>query len=318
MRHQPTCVLAIAVSLILFTCAIPKAEAGYSLIRSFAPQGDGTYFVGVAFNGSVYAATDGMNDLEDRTIQIFSTDGTYQGHVLQGEAPNSVAADSSGNVYLGDGFGGIVVSTTGTTFLPVQFTGGFFSVATDIFQNVWTTDAASYVNQYAPDGSLVNRTPIPGGGRPTGVAVDPQFPELAYIAVASSSGDHILRFTFESGYDQFGASGNGNGELSIGGVFAGGLAADALSRVYVADAGNHRVQIFDGLSGQYISQFAVPGYPTAVAVDPTGDNVWVVDYENDLVRQFSLVPEPASVSLILLAIAALSCSGYRRFKKSLA
>ena len=312
MRHKRTSILAFAVSLVIVAYAIPEAQAGYSLVRSFAPHGD-TYFVGVAFNGTIYAAADGGNDPADRGVQVFSVDGTYQGTVINGEAPNSVAADLSGSVYLGDGFGGIVLGGGGTYISPPQITFGFFSVATDVMGNIWTTDGASHINEYTPDGSLINSVPIPGGGRPVGIAVDPSFPELAYVGVTSSSGDHILQFTFDFGYDQFGTSGSGDGQLSIGSGFAGGLAVDALSRVYVADTGNHRVQIFDGWTGAYISQFAVPGLPIAVAVDPTGENVWVVDYANDLVRQFSLVPEPGSVLLFAFAVGALLWSSYRRW-----
>jgi sugar lactone lactonase YvrE len=62
--------------------------------------------------------------------------------------------------------------------------------------------------------------------------------------------------------------------------------------VYVGDSGNCRVQMFDG-SGNYIKQFGTCGtgngqfnIPSGIAIDASG-NVWVSDYGNQTVQQFS-------------------------------
>ncbi|HEY4723009.1 MAG TPA: NHL repeat-containing protein, partial [Anaerolineae bacterium] len=70
-----------------------------------------------------------------------------------------------------------------------------------------------------------------------------------------------------------------------------GVAIDATGRVFVADTGNKRVQIFDA-NGQFISQFGGGGLqpgqldePVGIAVDPKGNSV-VADTWNGRVQVF--------------------------------
>jgi DNA-binding beta-propeller fold protein YncE len=69
------------------------------------------------------------------------------------------------------------------------------------------------------------------------------------------------------------------------------LAVDADGRIVVADAGNHRVQVFDA-QGQFIRTFGSAGErsgqfrnPIGVAVDRTG-NIYVADQGNSRVQKF--------------------------------
>ncbi len=73
----------------------------------------------------------------------------------------------------------------------------------------------------------------------------------------------------------------------------GALAVDGANRVYVAEGGNDRVQVFDS-SGGYLTTIAGSWGPgnaqlrlaAGVAVDTTG-NVYVADSENDRIQKFA-------------------------------
>lgn len=89
------------------------------------------------------------------------------------------------------------------------------------------------------------------------------------------------------------APGSANNQLSL----PYSIAVDADDRLYVADAGNLRVQIFDRVSGQAANGPNAPVsirlgsgstamQPVSVAVDPADGRIWVVDARNNRVRRF--------------------------------
>ena len=72
-----------------------------------------------------------------------------------------------------------------------------------------------------------------------------------------------------------------------------GLAVDRLSRIYVADAGNHRIQVFDEI-GRFLFAFGRKGTrpgefndPCDVTISRTG-HVIVADRLNDRLQVFTL------------------------------
>jgi DNA-binding beta-propeller fold protein YncE len=87
---------------------------------------------------------------------------------------------------------------------------------------------------------------------------------------------------------KWGGFGKGNGQFS----YPADVATDAAGNVYVADAGNNRIQKF-GPSGAFIAARGSFGsangrfdFPDGVAVDPAG-NVYVADAGNDRIQKFS-------------------------------
>lgn len=73
-----------------------------------------------------------------------------------------------------------------------------------------------------------------------------------------------------------------------------GLDVDSLGRVYVADTGNHRIQVFD-LNGNFLLMWGSQGkgnlqfyFPSYVEVDPTG-RIYVSDTYNHRVQVFSSI-----------------------------
>jgi len=86
---------------------------------------------------------------------------------------------------------------------------------------------------------------------------------------------------------QFGTTGSGNGEFDN----PRGVILDGSNNMYVTDAGNDRVQIFDS-SGSYLSQFGSTGSndgefnaPHSMVLDSSG-NIYVTDRENHRVQKF--------------------------------
>ncbi len=82
-------------------------------------------------------------------------------------------------------------------------------------------------------------------------------------------------------------SGTGDGELSA----PQGAAVDSAGNVYVADAGNSRIQKFDS-TGDFVTKWGSQGSgddqftsPRSVAVDSSG-NVYVADYANNRIQKF--------------------------------
>ena len=77
-----------------------------------------------------------------------------------------------------------------------------------------------------------------------------------------------------------------------------GVAVSATGgRIYVADVGNHRVQIFDGATHNYIATLGTNGsagasnaqlhYPMGVAVSATDNRIYVADRNNNRVQVFN-------------------------------
>lgn len=86
----------------------------------------------------------------------------------------------------------------------------------------------------------------------------------------------------------WGDSGSGTGQFR----FPWGVALGPNGNIYVADAGNHRIQVFSS-AGAYLFQWGDSGsangqlrFPVHLAVDAVG-NVYVVDYDNDRVQKFT-------------------------------
>jgi sugar lactone lactonase YvrE len=125
------------------------------------------------------------------------------------------------------------------------------------------------------------------------VTLDTRAPELTLdgplwetIGEALSSENTLLEAVADDGSEEF-ASGVANVEIEVDGV-----PVEPRARLYVADEGNNRIEVFDD-GGAFISKFGSAGSsdgqlsePKSVAVDPKG-NVWVADGGNSRVEEFS-------------------------------
>ena len=127
-------------------------------------------------------------------------------------------------------------------------------------------------------------------GRSSSVYFKPQFIRmpiallgLAVLCWSLQATAQVYQFDL-----QWGTSGGGNGQFSGPHM----LAHDSLGNVYVADAGNSRIQKFDP-DGSYITQWGGSGSgdgqmgaPWGIAVDST-DGIYVADRGNNRIQKFT-------------------------------
>jgi tripartite motif-containing protein 71 len=215
-------------------------------------------------------------------------------------APEGVAVDASGNVYVIDKDNHRIqkFSSTGrfmTTWGSSGSGDGQFNsakyVAVDESGNVYVVDTNNdRIQKFNSNGSFISKWGSNGTGDgqfkyPEGVAVDAS----GNVYVADTNNDRIQKFSSNGSFiTKWGSFGSGDGQL-----FAPyGVAIDASGNVYVADFGNSRIQKFSS-NGSFITKWGSRGIgdgqfknPANVAVDASG-NVYVVDPGNHRIKKFS-------------------------------
>lgn len=146
--------------------------------------------------------------------------------------------------------------------------------------NVWLTDVAmQQVFKFSPEGRLLltlGERGVPGSDSahfnyPTKVAVRP---DGGFYVSDGYHNTRVIRFDAKGKFvNQWGKPGKGPGEFDL----PHGIALDRAGRVYVADRGNARVQVFDS-TGRFVADWHGPllGRPYGVAVSPDG-SIFVVD-----------------------------------------
>ena len=284
--------------------------------------------------GGMYAATDALDEFEYRTIQSFNANGQFVGTIGSGEAPNDVAVSPFGNLYLADGFfqsvqeympAGSFVRTYNPMMGP-DFQGltAPLSVASSN-GSVWVTSGTNQMLRFnSATGQLMSQFTIPDITTTSGdvwnaVPSDIVVSNLGVIYVAltdnvigPNQGNRILGLDFNRTLlGQFGEAGSGDRQFDFS--YGSSLALDTLGRLFVADTGNQRVQIFNAATGEYLQQFGTEGTgigqltnPGTIGVDTMG-NVWVADGPNgqSRIQIFSTVPEPATVAMAAVGLIGL-------------
>jgi len=83
-----------------------------------------------------------------------------------------------------------------------------------------------------------------------------------YVADGYGTNNRIAKFTKEGNFvKSWGQTGSGQGQFNS----IRGMASDAAGNLYVADAGNNRIQVFDG-EGTFKSQITDIGMPQAICI----------------------------------------------------
>jgi DNA-binding beta-propeller fold protein YncE len=118
-------------------------------------------------------------------------------------------------------------------------------------------------------------TPGSSFNRPTDVAWDKA--GNIYVADGIGNNNRIAKFDKDGRFiKHWGSTGNGQGQFA--GIEA--LALDAQDNVYVADAGNKRIQVFDS-EGNFKSQFGNVGTPLAMCINRGGTQYLYVSHVGD-------------------------------------
>lgn len=158
--------------------------------------------------------------------------------------------------------------------------GSAHGLAVDSRDNVWVTDIVHHqVFKFSHDGELlmtVGAKDVPGDdarhfNRPTDIAIAPN----GDFWVADGYGNsRVVRFNARGEYiTEWGRKGDRPGEFDT----PHGITIDAQGRIYVADRGNARIQVFDG-NGKLLHVWKSDelGRPWAVEVGPDG-SLYVAD-----------------------------------------
>ena len=202
----------------------------------------------------------------------------------QFDKPRGVTTDAAGNIYVADGGNARVqkFSSKGDFLLffgRSGMAGGELrepnGVAVDSSGNVYVTDSVNHrLLKFKADGTFLKQLtgPEPGFYGPRDIAITGN--KLLYIVDQGRS--RIVKITTEGEtLAVWGRDGSGDGEFNN----PTGIAV-AGERVYVADAGNNRLQVFD-LDGKYITQWSIPRWDKYlwhfpdVAVDEQTSRVYV-------------------------------------------
>lgn len=149
----------------------------------------------------------------------------------------------------------------------------------DAQKNLWVTDAATaregrkgnQVHKFSPDGELLMSLGIPGVvGKghyffiaPNDVLVAPNGDIFVADGHNGRDGNRIVKYNSEGVYlKQWGSTGAEGGEFRV----PHALAMDAQGRLFVADRGNSRIQLFDQ-EGEFLMTWTQFGRPSDVYID---------------------------------------------------
>ena len=216
---------------------------------------------------------------------------------------SAVAVDAGGHIWIADRCG--ANSCAESTLDPImefdsegnllqRFGGGLFVFPHGIFidtaRHVWVTDAKAMgdkgndVLEFDQRGRLLRTIGKPdgsGGGSvtlhmPSAVLVAPG--GEIFVADGHDPGEihaRIVKFDRNGSFvKQWGGNGGGPGQFDM----PHALAMDSRGRLFVADRGNNRLQIFDQ-DGNLLAIWAQFGRPSGVAIDRQ-DTLYVTDSES--------------------------------------
>lgn len=202
----------------------------------------------------------------------------------QFDKPRGVATDAAGNIYVADGGNARIQKFSAKgEFLSLFGRAGSGEgelrepngVAVDSAGNIYVTDAANHrLVKFKPDGSLAAQWKGPESGfyGPRDLALGSD----NSLYVVDQGRARIVRINAEGQtLSVWGRAGSGEGEFDnpTGLTFAG-------DRVYVADAGNNRIQVFTS-DGKYLTQWTIPRWDKYlwhfpdIAVDEQARKVYV-------------------------------------------
>lgn len=252
--------LALLLALPLWavdTGGSAPPQLAFTADAHFLKLPPGVYFgecVGVAVDaaGNIYVANRGEHPLME-----FRPDGTFLRYVAQGLdvflAPHSVAIGPHGNIWYVDAGTNLVVELDPATRLLMVL---------GKKPEAWTWE--THVVQHGP-------VAAEDFDQPTGIAFAPD----GSVYITDGYGNsRVAHFSADGKFlAQWGYRGSEPGAFNT----PHGVVIDPSGRVYVADRGNRRIQVFDA-TGRLLNVWSDVGAPWALCITPGPDPViWSAD-----------------------------------------
>ena len=196
----------------------------------------------------------------------------------------------------------VVLKFNSDGIMVKSFGGGIFAVPhgfhVDRDGNVWVTDApftlaagveakGHQVVKFSPDGELLLRLGVPGvAGNdqshfnlPSDVITAPNGDSFVADGHGCNSNARIVKFSADGTYlKEWGEAGSDPGQFNA----PHGLAMDSRGRLFVADRGNNRIQIFDQ-DGNFLEQWYQFSRLSGIDID-SNDILYGVDSESNALR----------------------------------
>jgi hypothetical protein len=218
-----------------------------------------------------------------------------------------VAIDRNGNIWVAERCG--ANSCAGSDLAPIlefdpsgrlltSFGAGMFvfphGITVDKDGNVWVTDGdgkdgkGHQVFKFSPKGKVLltlGKAGMAGDGedtfnKPSAVAIAANGDIFVADGHGGTSNARIVKFSKDGKFIMtWGKKGSAPGELNI----PHALAFDSKGRLFVADRGNNRIEIFDQ-SGKFIEEWPQFSRPSGISID-RNDVIYVADSESGSVAK---------------------------------
>lgn len=215
-----------------------------------------------------------------------------------------VDIDKAGNIWVAnrgswpifefDKSGKMLQAWNHDTVKPTEGEGkGTHGLKVDANGNIWLGDVDGHINfKFSPTGRLLmtlgnrqgaanNNDSKSGFNKPT------NFWPLANGNMLISDGyvnARIVEFTNDGHYvRQFGTKGTGDGQLTL----PHGVTTDSTGKIYVADRGNSRVDVFDN-AGNFLAKWTDIGQPWDIYYASKENALYICDGEYDRITKVSL------------------------------
>jgi len=235
-----------------------SADGGFIAKMGHYGSGDGEFSfprgIAIGASGNLYVANHGNHriqkfDSDGRFVTKWGNEGSDDGEF---HYPCGVAVDDTENVYVVDRDNNRIQKFTSSGQFVTKWgsqgsrDGEFYypeGISADADGNVYVADCGNNkIQKFSGEGQFIAKLERPIGfdnwefSGPSGVAFD----QAGNMYVVNRGGQ-VLKFTHDWKFvTQFGESGSDPGQLS----YAGGITIGTDGRVYIADSGNHRIQVF--------------------------------------------------------------------------